>query len=132
MSGMNKRYVSISESEWRVMKILWKKAPLTLNQVIDALSETEWTTTTIQTYLARLVKKGALSTKRQGKGYLYSPNITEEECQTAESENFLNRVFDGSVANMVSGFIKSGSITEKELSALKALIEEQEGTNGNK
>lgn len=129
---MQKDYVSISESEWRVMKVLWEETPRTLNQIIDALNDTQWTTTTIQTYLARLVKKGALSTKRQGKGYLYSPNISEEKCQIAESESFLNRVFDGSVTNMVSGFIKSGNITDKELSALKALIEEQEDKHGNK
>lgn len=128
---MKKLYVSISESEWRVMKILWHKAPMTLNQIIEALGDTEWTNTTIQTYLARLVKKGALSTKRQGKGYLYSPIISEEECQIAESESFLKRVFDGSVTSMVSGFIKTGNMTDKELSALKALIEEQEGRHGN-
>ena len=127
---MSKAYVSISESEWRVMKILWKGAPQTLNQIIGALSETEWTTTTIQTYLSRLVKKGALSTKRQGKGYLYSPIISEEECQIAESENFLKRVFDGSLTGMVAGFIKSGNMTDKELSILKSLIEEQEGKDG--
>jgi len=129
---MDKSYVSISESEWRVMKVLWSDAPKTLNQIIEALSDTEWSTTTIQTYLARLVKKGALSTKRQGKGYLYAPNISEEECQIVESESFLARVFDGSITNMVSGFIKSGNMTDKELSALKALIEEQEGKHGNK
>ena len=128
---MKKPRVSISESEWRVMKILWSEAPRTLNQVIEALSNTEWSTTTIQTYLARLVKKGALSTKRQGKGYLYSPNISKADCQIAESENFLNRVFDGSVTSMVSGFIKSGNMTERELSALKALIEEQESKHGD-
>jgi len=128
---MKKANVSISESEWRVMKILWQKAPRTLNEILDALTDTEWTTTTIQTYLARLVKKGALSTKRQGKGYLYTPAISEEGCQIAESESFLNRVFDGSITGMVSGFIKSGNMTDKELSALKALIEEQEGKYGN-
>ena len=129
---MQNEYVSISESEWRVMKVIWGEAPKTLNQIIAALGDTAWTTTTIQTYLARLVKKGAISTKRQGKGYLYSPTISEEECQIAESESFLRRVFDGSVANMVSGFIKSGNITEKELSALKSIIEEQECKHGNK
>jgi BlaI family penicillinase repressor len=128
---MDKSYVSISESEWRVMKVLWSDAPKTLNQIIEALSDTKWSTTTIQTYLARLVKKGALSTKRQGKGYLYTPNISEGKCQIAESESFLARVFDGSVTNMVTGFIKSGNMTEKELSALKAIIEEQEGKHGN-
>jgi BlaI family penicillinase repressor len=129
---MEKQFVSISESEWRVMKALWLDAPKTLNQILDDLDDTEWSITTIQTYLGRLVKKGALSTKRQGKGYLYSPTISEVECQIAESESFLKRVFDGSIAGMVSGFIKSGNMTEKELSALKSLIEEQERKHGNK
>jgi len=96
------------------------------------VTDIPWSKTTIQTYLARLVKKGALLTKRQGKGFLYTPNISEEECQIVESENFLSRVFNGSITNMVSRFIKSGNITDKELAALKALIEEQEGKHGDK
>lgn len=127
---MDKHRVSISESEWRVMKVLWSDAPKTLNEIIEALSGTQWSTTTIQTYLARLVKKGVLSTKRQGKGYLYTPNISEEECQIVESRKFLEKVFNGSITSMVSGFIKSGNMTDKELAELKALIKEQEGKHG--
>ena len=61
--------ISISESEWQVMKVLWGEAPRTLPEILDSLRDTDWSKTTIQTYLARLVKKGALFTKRQGKGY---------------------------------------------------------------
>ena len=61
--------ISISESEWRVMKIVWNNSPQTLPEILDKLKGTDWSKTTIQTYLSRLVKKGALSTKRQGNGY---------------------------------------------------------------
>ena len=71
--------LSISESEWRVMKIVWSNSPQTLPEILDRLKETGWSKTTIQTYLARLVKKGALTTKRQGKGYLYYPAVSESE-----------------------------------------------------
>ena len=80
--------LSISESEWRVMKIVWSNSPQTLPEILDRLKETGWSKTTIQTYLARLVKKGALTTKRQGKGYLYYPAVSESECQLAESRSF--------------------------------------------
>ena len=83
--------ISISESEWRVMKIVWNDPPRTLPEILDKLKETAWSKTTIQTYLARLVRKGALYTKRQGKGYLYYPAVSENECQLAESRNFLSR-----------------------------------------
>lgn len=121
-----KQSISISESEWQVMKIIWNEPPKTLQEILASLKHTDWSTTTIQTYLARLVKKGALSTERQGKGYLYYPAVSEHDCQLAEGQNFLNRVYDGSLASMVSGFVKSGNLSDDELTALKKLIEQQE------
>ncbi|MDD2959640.1 MAG: BlaI/MecI/CopY family transcriptional regulator [Lachnospiraceae bacterium] len=121
-----KQHIAITESEWLVMKIIWNEPPKTLQDILSNLQHSAWSTTTIQTYLARLVKKGALNTERQGKGYLYYPAITENDCQLAESKSFLSRVYDGSLARMVSGFVKSGDLSAEELLALKALIEEQE------
>ena len=51
--------ISISESEWVVMKVIWNEPPKTLQDILGSLKHTDWSTTTIQTYLARLVKKGA-------------------------------------------------------------------------
>ena len=117
--------LSISESEWRVMKIIWSDPPQTLPEILERLRETGWSKTTIQTYLARLVKKGALLTKRQGKGYLYYPAVSERECQLAESRSFLGRVYDGSLSKMVMGFVKSGNLSEAELKELKSLLDQQ-------
>ena len=124
-------HISISESEWAVMKTIWSEPPRTQQDVLSRLKHTDWSTTTIQTYLARLVKKGALTTQRQGKGYLYYPAVSEEDCRLAESRNFLNRVYNGSLSQMVKGFVKSGSLSEDELSELKKLIAEQEKTNAD-
>ncbi len=118
--------ISISESEWLVMKVIWTESPKTLQDILLNLDKSRWSTTTIQTYLARLVKKGALTTERQGKGYLYYPAISEHECQLAEGQSFLNRVYDGSLASMVSGFVKSKKLSGDEIAELKRLIEQQE------
>lgn len=123
--------ISISESEWRVMKIVWSNSPRTLPEILDRLKETDWSKTTIQTYLARLVKKGALSTKRQGKGYLYYPAVSESDCQLAESRDFLRRVYDGSLSKMVMGFVENGNLSKEELSELKNLITQQEKTDAD-
>lgn len=125
--------ISITESEWQVMKVVWDEPPKTLQDILASLKHTDWSSTTIQTYLARLVKKGVLITDRQGKGYLYSPAVSEDECQLAESKTFLSRVYDGSLSRMVSGFVKSDDLSSDELKALKQLIEEQERKNaGNR
>lgn len=122
---------SISESEWQVMKVIWEEPPKTLQDILAKLKHAEWSTTTIQTYLARLVKKGVLIPERQGKGYLYYPAVSESECQIAEGKTFLGRVYDGSLSRMVSGFVKSGDLSKDELRELKELIDEQERNNAD-
>ena len=126
-----KSQLSISESEWQVMKILWNHAPQTLPEILYQLRQTAWSKTTIQTYLARLVKKGALRTERQGKGYLYYPAASESDCRMAESRSFLSRVYDGSLSQMVMGFVKSGDLSPEELRELKNLIAQQEETHAD-
>lgn len=126
-----KKHISITESEWAVMKVIWNEPPKTLQDILGSLKHTEWSTTTIQTYLSRLVKKGALTTERQGRGYLYYPAVSENDCQLAESKTFLSRVYDGSLSQMVKGFVKSGSLSEDELNELKKLIIEQEKSNAD-
>ena len=113
------------------MKIIWSHSPQTLPEILDKLKETEWSRTTIQTYLARLVKKGALSTKRQGKGYLYYPAVSENDCQFTESRNFLRRVYDGSLSKMVMGFVKNGSLSNEELNELKNIIAQGEKSDAD-
>lgn len=118
--------ISISESEWQVMQAVWSGPPKTLPEILSALQFTGWSKTTIQTYLSRLVKKGALTTQRQGKGYLYYPTLSQSQCQIEQSRSFLHRVYDGSLSKMVLGFVESGSLSPEELEELKALIDRQE------
>ena len=99
-------------------------------EILYQLRQTAWSKTTIQTYLARLVKKG-LRTERQGKGYLYYPAASESDCQMAESRSFLSRVYDGSLSQMVMGFEKSGDLSPEELPELKNLIAQQEETHAD-
>ena len=80
--------ISISESEWQVMQVIWSSPPKTLPEILSSLQSTGWSKTTIQTYLARLVKKGALTTQRQGKGYLYYPALSQAQCQLEERRAF--------------------------------------------
>lgn len=113
---------AISDSEWKILKLLWRRAPQTLPEILDSLKDSGWSNTTIQTFLARLVKKGAVKTERQGKGYLYTPLVSEEECQRSEAKAFLERVFDGSIEKLAASFSK-GILSEKELEALEQMID---------
>ena len=49
----------------------------------------------------------------------------------AESRSFLSRVYDGSLSQMVMGFVKNGDLSPEELRELKNLIAQQEETHAD-
>ena len=116
----------ISEAEWEVMKVIWKRFPCLAQEIIQALTgSARWGPATVKTMINRLVGKGALRYERTGKSYLYSPAVTEEECRAAEADSFLHRVFDGALSPMLSHFVRSRHLTQKDLDALEQILRER-------
>jgi BlaI family transcriptional regulator, penicillinase repressor len=120
-----KQSVSISEAEAIVMQVIWQKAPLTSDDVVAALAKrAKWQETTVKTLLNRLLKKSAIRAQKDGRRYLYFPLLQREKWLAAESKGFLDRLFDGRVAPLVSHFSKQKKLTKKDISDLKRLIQE--------
>ena len=70
----------ISEAEFEVMKIIWKHAPISTNEITEKLTKTtKWSPKTIQTLIKRLVTKGALSYEKQSRVFVYTPLIEEKK-----------------------------------------------------
>ncbi len=114
----------ISDSEWEVMKVIWKSNPLTAEEIIVSLSEkTDWSPQTIKTFINRLLKKGALGHEKTGRSYMYYPAISEKECILIESKNFIERVYDGAAAMLFANFIEEKVLSEEEIAKLQNLLE---------
>ena len=113
----------ISEAEFEVMKIVWKNAPVSTNDIADILtSQTKWSPKTVQTLIKRLVNKGALSYVKQGRLYVYTPLVDEKEYLSHQSHSFLKRFFDGNIASMCSAYLEDEKLTEQELAELRSLL----------
>jgi BlaI family penicillinase repressor len=119
----------ISEAEWEVMKVLWKKAPCPASEISRMLSARfHWSSATVKTFLNRLLGKGALRFEKSGRAYLYSPAHTEEEFRSAEADSFLRRIFDGALSPMFSHFVQSRHLTPKEWESLEEILRERKKT----
>lgn len=118
----------ISEAEWEVMKIVWAQGPCPAAEIIEALSagDQSWHPKTVKTLLNRLVKKRALGFKQEGRAYIYRPLVREEDCVSAASESFLDRVFGGSLTPLVAHFVENRKLSKDEIAELKRLLERQE------
>jgi BlaI family penicillinase repressor len=114
----------ISEAEWLVMKVFWTHSPLTANAVVDELSAaTKWSDKTIKTLINRLMKKGALGFKRQGRMYVYHPRVAEADCAREEGRSFLRRVYGGAVTPMLAAFLEEQHLSACEIEELKRILD---------
>ena len=113
----------ISEAEFEVMKIIWKYAPISTNEITDRLVKTTtWSPKTIQTLIKRLVTKGVLSYEKQSRVFVYTPLVGEAEYIGQESNTFLNRFYDGNITAMLSAYINNDKLSETEIDELRSLL----------
>jgi predicted transcriptional regulator len=117
--------VQISESEAKVMQVLWDESPLGAEQVAERLANNEsWQTSTVKTLLNRLLKKGAVSADADGRRYLYRPLLSRRVYVASESRSLLDRLFDGKVAPLVSHFAEQRKLTKRDVTELRRLLDE--------
>ena len=113
----------ISEAEWEILSILWKKAPLTAAQVFAARPLPDWKLNTVRTFLARLEKKGAVRTEERAEAAKqYFPAVSREACVRQESDSFLARVFEGGTAALLLHFAQRKRLSAGELAELEAIL----------
>ena len=130
---MKAKLPRISESEWLVMKELWRKHPQTSGQIVEALSgKTRWGAATIKTLINRLVTKKALGYDKLGREHHYAPLVSEADCAREEGRSFLKRVFDGSLSPMLASFLEREALSPKEIAELKQILEEKERKSHDK
>lgn len=119
-------FPKISDSEWQIMKVLWKESPITASEVISALKyDTSWSSKTIHTLISRLVKKNAIAIKKDSSFYLYYPLVSEEECKRVETKSFVQKVYDGSLHMLIANFIKEEKLTSEEIEELQRALDEK-------
>lgn len=117
--------VEISEAEFEVMEILWVRSPQTSKELLKSLKK-NWRLTTLNTLLGRLAKKGAVTYSKSGREYLYTPLVDRESYVKQESQNFLQKVFDGRLSPLVAHFSKHLPLEKNDIEALKKLIDKWE------
>ena len=113
----------ISEAEFEVMKIIWKYAPISTNEITERLTKTtSWSPKTIQTLIKRLVTKGVLSYEKQSRVFVYTPLVQESDYIDQESTSFLERFYNGDIKAMLSAYIENDRLSDADINALRKLL----------
>ena len=126
---MEQEGIGLTQAEWSVMERLWEEGPLTGREMTARMeARCGWSRSTTLTLLSRLEAKGAVSGAPDGKGpKVFSPVLRGEDAALRETEDFLGRVYHGSLSLMVSALTKKQALSREELDQLYELLKGSEG-----
>ena len=114
---------TVTESEYAVMRVLWDSGRgMTVAEVLRALDGSEWTPSTVSTFLQRLLGKGVVKCEKKGKSNLYIPVLRREEYDSGETASFLSRLYDGSAKKLVAALYAENRLSAEDIAELRALF----------
>lgn len=121
--------MQISDAEWQVMKIVWMQGEQTSSDLIRVLAERfDWSKSTIQTLLARLVEKECLTRKKEGKSFVYSALLTLDQSRDLLVQDIKDKVCSRRIKNLLADLIVECDFTLADLEDLEAVISEKKAS----
>lgn len=127
------KHAALSNSEWKLMELLWESAPRTLGEFVEKLhEETGWTKGTIYTMLKRMLDKKIIRVDDTGRCQQYYPVLAREDAQMQETENFLEKVYHGSMRMMLAAMTGRKGLSQEEIDELYQVLEEAKKGGGSR
>ena len=121
--------MQISDAEWQVMKIIWMQGEQTSTDLIRVLAERfDWSKSTVQTLLARLVEKECLTRKKEGKSFIYSALLTLDQSRDLLVQDIKDKVCSRRMKNWLADLITECDVTQADLADLEAVISEKKAS----
>ena len=124
---MYKREINLTATEWHLMECLWECAPRTGREAIDYMSKSVgWTRSTTLTMLRRMTEKGLIRCEDSEGLKVYFPLIEREQAAMRETEDFLSRVYHGSLSMMLSAMTQKAELSRSEIDELYDILKKAE------
>ena len=113
--------------ERRIMRVLWEGGPGNVQKVLQGLTgEPQLAYTTVQTTLNVLQRKGKVRRKLVGRAYEYSAIVSQEAADSHAVRDVLQKVFQGSVDDLLLCLVRSKQLDAQKLAYLQAKLEESD------
>lgn len=122
---MDTKTVKLFDSELKVMDILWKEGDKPAKYVADVLTkELGWNKNTTYTLIKRCIKKGAI--ERSEPNFMCHALIPKEEVQEAETNELINKIYDGSADKLFAALLSRKNLSAKQIEKLKQIVTDLE------
>jgi predicted transcriptional regulator len=120
-----KRSITLTPAELRLMRVLWSKGESTVADMVAATAdEGALAYTSVLTTIRVMESKGYVTHRQDGRAFLYSSCIGEQEASRSEVRHVLQRFFGNSREKLLLSLLGDEEITPEELRRLKEAIAE--------
>lgn len=120
---------NITKAEWEVMRVVWTKKATTSSEVSALLEESfAWKPSTVKTLLNRLVDKNFLSTKKDGKRFIYEAVINETQGTESLAEDLTGKICARKIPDFLLTIMENSQFTLEDLENIEKLVAEKKQT----
>jgi predicted transcriptional regulator len=117
----------LTATELEMMNVLWRIAPATVHQVVEALlPQRQLAYTSVSTIVRILEQKGYVRSRKEGRGHLYEPTIQKEAYQVASLQHLVSNVFDGTPTLLVQRLVDSEQLGPEQLDEIRRALKKKE------
>ncbi|MFY9937049.1 MAG: BlaI/MecI/CopY family transcriptional regulator [Silvibacterium sp.] len=126
-----KKSITLTEAELRLMKILWQRGESAVNDLVAAIPDGEALAyNSVLTTIRILEQKGYVEHRQEGRAFIYSACVGENEASRTEIRHIMQRFFGDSRERLLLSLLRDDEVSPEELQRLKDAIAtaEQQGT----
>lgn len=123
---MARREYRLGDLQLAIMKVLWARGPTAVADVHRALPNgADLAPTTVATMLRKMEDKGLARHRVEGRKFLYEAAVSEAAVSSSMADHLLDRVFEGSLADLVCHLLDSRKVSPGELDQIARWIAER-------
>lgn len=127
-----KKSDQLTDSEQRIMQILWQKGEASVKEITEILSEDKPTAyTTVQTMCKILADKDYAEFRKEGRAFIYRPKMTQTEARQGALKSLLNRFFGGSPEVLAQHLMQESDLSLEDLEQLQSKIDRANTEKGD-
>ena len=113
--------VKLFDSELKVMDVLWQRGDTPAKEIAKVLTaELGWNVNTTYTLIKRCISKGAI--QRSEPGFLCNALIPKSAVQEAETDELINKVYDGSADKLFAALLGRKQLSPQQIEKLRQIV----------
>jgi predicted transcriptional regulator len=116
---------TMTDGELRLMRVLWEKGQATVGEVVEALTTgSKPAYNTVLTLLRIMERKGYVSHRKDGRAFIFLPEVGRAAASRSALQTLVNRFFEGSTRLLMLNLLEDEQLAPDVAKQLKERIEE--------